>query len=41
MKKPFYFLVKMKFVFFTVAVGEAREINTELLELSGLPEKPG
>jgi hypothetical protein len=24
-----------------VDVGEAREIKTELLELSGLPEKPG
>jgi hypothetical protein len=28
-------------MFFTVDVGEAREINTELFELSGLPEKPG
>jgi hypothetical protein len=31
----------MKFMILTVAVGEAREINTELLGLSGLPEKPG
>ena len=26
-------------MFLTVDVGEARKINTELLELSGLPEK--
>ena len=25
-------------MFFTAAVGEARKINTELFELSGLPE---
>jgi hypothetical protein len=31
----------MKFMFLTVAVGEARKINTQLFELSGLPEKPG
>jgi hypothetical protein len=41
MIKSFYFLVKMKFVFFTVDVGEEREIKRELFELSGLPEKPG
>jgi len=28
-------------VFFAVAVSAARKINTELFELSGLPEKPG
>ena len=28
-------------MFFTAAVGAARKINTELFELSGLPEKPG
>jgi hypothetical protein len=28
-------------VFFAVAVNAARKINTELFELSGLPEKPG
>jgi len=28
-------------MFLTVDVGEEREINTELLELSGLPENPG
>jgi len=31
----------MKFMFLTVAVGEARKNNIELFELSGLPEKPG
>ena len=31
----------MKFMFLTVDVGEERKINTELLELTGLPEKTG
>jgi hypothetical protein len=31
----------MKFMILTVDVGEEREINTELFELSGLPKKPG
>jgi hypothetical protein len=31
----------MKFMILTVDVGEERKINRELLELSGLPEKPG
>jgi hypothetical protein len=30
----------MKFMFFTVDVGEARKIKRELFELSGLPEEP-
>ena len=31
----------MEFMFLTMNVGEEREINTELFELSGLPKKPG
>ena len=31
----------MKFMILTVDVGEERKIDRELLELSGLPEKPG
>jgi hypothetical protein len=33
--------VKIKFMFFTAAVGAARKIKRELFELSGLAEKPG
>jgi hypothetical protein len=38
MIKTLLFLRKKIFVFFTVAVGEARKIKRELLELSGLLE---